>query len=353
MDKSKRVLILSDSDIESLDEAGFAGYHAIDITDYCFGDLKSDPWESLRMLRRLFTGAKLQITLSGQCLLGYCHYSDDVVDAFIAAAVDNGIDIIRIFDALNDARNLETAAKSIKKYGAQLQMGMIYTESPVHSLSFFAGYASQLASMGADSLCICGMSNGFTCRELVDAVKKSSALPVAVSAVSDEIAGISLDAGAAVVEVYDIEDPSPELISEIELVRADAGHPSLAFPISEIIAAQAYRNYRSLKRYDSVSEDFMSLILGKYGKTPAPVADGFIKEICGNEPLVLVRPADAIEPEYDIFREYVSPWIEQEEDILTYAIYRGQAIVFFETRKAKKYSLDMPHADPSKGIHVI
>ncbi len=351
MDKSKKVLILSD--IDQLEDNGAGGYYAIDVTSFCFGELEADPWESLRALRKLLPKSKLRLTMGGQCLLGYRHYSDDVVDAFIAASVDNGIDIIRIYDALNDARNLETAAKSVKKYGAHLQAAMVYAESPVHSISFFAGYAAQLASMGADSLSVFGMSNEFTCRELTKAVKKVASIPVAVSASTDKTASIALDSGADAVDVYKNEDYTPELLDEIELVRADAGYSPLAFPISDIIAGQAYRNYHSLKRYDSVSDDFKSLILGGYGKTPAPVAEGFIKEICGNEPLVLVRPADAIEPEYDIFREYISSWLEQEEDILTYAIYRGQAIVYFETRKAKKYSLDMPHADSSKGIHVI
>ena len=86
---------------------------------------------------------------------------------------------------------------------------------------------------------------------------------------------------------------------------------------------------------------------------PAPLAPEFVSEICGDEPLVLVRPADLLEPEYDRIREYTAPWLEGEEDILIYALYRGIAIAFFEKRKAKKYALDMPHAHKHRGIHTV
>ncbi len=349
MDKSERILDLSDAD--ELREAG--EYHTIDVTDFCFGDLESDPWESLRAIRKLLPTARIQLTLAGQCLVGHRHFSDEIVDAFVAAAVDNGIDTLRVYDALNDARNLETAAKAAKKYGASLVLGMVYSESPVHSVPYFAGYAAQLATMGADSLCVCMMNDQFTCRELVEAVKKSADVPLYISASSDEIAAIALDAGADAVETYAVEEHSQELKNEIEAVRADAGYPPLACPIYDIIVCQAMRNLYDSTRYETSSEDFKSLIRGGFGKTPAPVAENLIKDLCGNEPLILSRPADMIEPEYDTFREYAAQWLEQDEDVLTYAIYRGAAIVFFENRKAKKYCLDKPHAVPSKGIHVI
>jgi len=114
MDKSKRVLNLSHTDIETFEEKDFKGYAAIDVTEYCFGELEDDPWDTLRSLRALLRDARLRLTFGGQSLLGYRHYPDEIVDAFVAAAVDNGINVIRIFDALNDARNLETAAAAAK-----------------------------------------------------------------------------------------------------------------------------------------------------------------------------------------------------------------------------------------------
>jgi pyruvate/oxaloacetate carboxyltransferase len=349
MDKAKRILNLTD--VEDLRDAD--GYRAIDVTDFCFGDLDSDPWESLRAIRKLLPNSHLSLTLAGQCLVGYRHFSDEIVDAFVAAAVDNGIDTVKAYDPLNDARNLESVAKAAKKYGACLVLGMVYAESPVHSVPYFAGYAAQLQTMGADQLCICAMNNEFTCRELIESVKKSASLPLYVSAASDEIAAIAIDSGADAVENYDVESLSDELNKEIEAVKADAGYPPLARPIYGIIVCQAMRNLYDSARYETSSDDFKSLIRGGYGKTPAHVTENLLKDLCGSEPLILSRPADMIEPEYDMFREYASQWLEQDEDVLTYAIYRGAAIVYFENRKAKKYCLDKPHAVPSKGIHVI
>ncbi len=353
MEKAEMIKRLSKADLYSLEERDLSGYRAIDVSNVCFGELEFDPWDTLRALRAYFGKTRLELTLCGQCLAGRRHYSDEIVDSFMAAAVENGIDIIRIYDALNDPRNLETAINSAKKYGAYTEVAMIYTESPVYSASFFAGYAAQLASMGADSLCICGVTDADIARELVRSVKATLSVPLSVSASSAEICDAAAKAGAEYADIYNKEDLPSELCSEIELVRAESGYPPLAFPISEIITQQARLNLDSYERYAEISEDFRSLVLGKFGRTPAPIAQDFVSKICGSEPLALVRPADMIEPEYDLFREKVSPWFEQEEDILTYALLGDEAIRFFEHRKAKKYSLDMLHADPHKGIHTV
>ena len=353
MNKSKRVLNLTHDDIESFGKKDFEGYAAIDVTEYCFGELDSDPWDTLRFLCALLKDSKLRLTLGGQALLGYRHYPDEIVDAFVAAAVDNGINSFRIFDALNDARNLATVAASVKKYGAELEVGLVYAESSVHSIPYFAGYASQIAAMGADAICIIGVTNEFVCRELTEAVIKAVDLPVSVSANCEKIADIALDAGARSAEVYVLEAYGEDIAEEVERVRQDAGFPPMVYPISYTVAAQAIRNIHSETRYETVSDDFRDLILGKFGKLPMAPSPEFIKDICGEEPLVLVRPADLIEPEYDRILEYTAPWFEQEEDILTYALYRGAAIVYFENRKAKKYALDMPHAHKDRGIHTV
>lgn len=353
MDNKNVIYSLTEADFAELDMIDSMGYHAVDLSEICFSDLSYDPWEALRVIRNRIKKTKLMLCMRGQSLLGRRHYADDVVDFFVAKAVENGIDILRIYDALGDPRNLETPIKSAKKYGAHAEVAMIYTESPVHSLSLFAGYAAQLASMGGDSLCICGVSNEFTCRELVKSVKESVSIPISVSAQTEEISAIALDAGADKVDIYNNAAYSDELFTEIGNIRADAGFAPLASPISDIIAEQAELNLRSIERYERVTDDFKLLVRGGYGRTPAPISQDFLNKICGSDPLILVRPADMIDHELDDLRERTSGWLELEEDILTYALFEDEAVRFFENRKAKKYSLDLPHAKAEKGIHTV
>lgn len=353
MDNKNLIYSLNDADFAELAGIDSMGYYAVDISEICFSDLSYDPWEALRAIRNRIKNTKLMLCLHGQSLLGRRHYADDAVDFFVAKAVENGIDILRIYDALGDPRNLERPVKAAKRCGAHAEVAMVYTESPVHSVSLFAGYAAQLASMGADSLCICGVSNEFTCRELVKSVKESVSIPISVSAQTEEISVIALDAGADKAEVYNNVAYSDEFFTEMGNIRADAGFPPLASPISDIIAEQAELNLRSCERYERVTDDFKLLVRGGYGRTPAPIAQDFVKKICGNEPLILVRPADMLAPELDLLREKTSGWLEQEEDVLTYALFEDEAVRFFENRKAKKYSLDLPHAKAEKGIHTV
>ena len=127
--------------------------------DSCLRFLDEDPWERLRQLRAHLPHTKLQMLFRGQNILGYKHYADDVVDEFCAKSIDNGIDIIRIFDALNDVRNLEQAIKSTKKYGGQVEATLSYTISPIHNEDYFVKLARELEQMGADVLCIKDMAN--------------------------------------------------------------------------------------------------------------------------------------------------------------------------------------------------
>jgi pyruvate/oxaloacetate carboxyltransferase len=353
MKKSQTVLNLTHTDIETLEKKDFDGYAAIDVTEYCFRELDDDPWETLRFLRALFGEQKLRLTFCGQALLGFRHYPDEIVDAFVAAAVDNGINSFRIYDPLNDARNLETAAASVKKYGAELDIAIVYSEAPYSIAPYYAGLASQAAAMNADGVSVLCMTNELFCRELTETVIKASSLPVSVSAENDDIARIALDAGASLAETFATDQITAEVTAEIDLIRKDLGFPPLAYPVSEIVKIQAYRNVNSARRYETFNDDFKNLVLGRFGKLPASPLPQFINEICTDEPLILVRPADLLEPEYDRIREYIAPWLESEEDILTYAVYYGIAIDFFEKRKAKKYALDMPHAHKDKGIHII
>lgn len=145
--------------------------------------LNEDPWERLRALRRVVKKTKLQMLLRGQNIVGYKHYPDDVVREFVKRAVGNGLDIIRVFDALNDLRNMEVAADQVKKEGAHLQLSICYTISPVHTLESFAQLAQEMKAMGADSICIkdmAGLLSPVAAYRLVKAIKEKSDLPVQV-----------------------------------------------------------------------------------------------------------------------------------------------------------------------------
>lgn len=127
--------------------------------DACMRFLNEDPWERLRQLRKALPNTKLQMLLRGQNLLGYRHYADDVVDAFCRKSIENGIDIVRIFDALNDERNMEAAIKAVKKYGGMVETALSYTTSPVHNEEYFVNKAIVMEQMGADTICIKDMAN--------------------------------------------------------------------------------------------------------------------------------------------------------------------------------------------------
>lgn len=140
--------------------------------DSCMRFLNEDPWERLRKLRKALPNTKLQMLLRGQNLLGYRHYADDMVDAFCRKSIENGIDIVRIFDALNDVRNMEASIKAVKKYGGLVEAAMSYTTSPVYSEEYFVEKAVVLEQMGADTICIKDMANLFLPADAYSLVKK-------------------------------------------------------------------------------------------------------------------------------------------------------------------------------------
>ena len=149
--------------------------------DACMRFLNEDPWERLRTIRKHVKHTKLQMLFRGQNILGYKHYADDVVDAFCRKSVENGIDIIRIFDALNDVRNLEAAIHATKKYGGQVEAALSYTISPIHNEAYFVKLARELEQMGADAICIKDMANLLLPMEaysLVKALKETVSVPI-------------------------------------------------------------------------------------------------------------------------------------------------------------------------------
>lgn len=151
--------------------------------DACIRFLNEDPWERLRTLKKGLPNTRLQMLLRGQNLLGYRHYADDIVDKFISLSDQNGIDVFRIFDALNDPRNIRQALSAVKKTGKEAQLCIAYTTSPVHTLDYYLSLVKELVEMGADSICIKDMAGILTpkaAKELVAGIKAITNLPLIV-----------------------------------------------------------------------------------------------------------------------------------------------------------------------------
>ena len=427
------------------------GYHSLEAWggatfDSCLRFLNEDPWERLRKIRAEVKNTKLQMLFRGQNILGYRHYSDDVVEYFVQKSIANGIDILRIFDALNDARNLETAIKATKKEGGHVQAAISYTTGPVYTLEYFTNYAKTLESMGADSICIkdmAGLLKPYDAYDLVKALKETVSLPVQVhthytSGLASMTLMKSIEAGADIVDtaispmalgtsqpptealvatlagtqydtgiklealdeitkyfmpirekylasglldpkmlkvdvnalIYQVpggmlsnlvsqlkqagkSDKLLEVLEEVPRVRADAGYPPLVTPSSQIVGTQAVFNVIGGERYKMVTKEFKGIIQGQYGKTPMEIDPEFAKKIIGDAERITARPADSLAPELDALREQIKPYMEQDEDVLSYALFEQVALKFFEYRKAKKYGIDADNADSAAGIHVV
>ena len=427
------------------------GYHSMEAWggatfDACLRFLNEDPWERLRLIRRNLKNTKLQMLFRGQNLLGYRHYSDDVVEYFIQKSIANGVDILRAFDALNDARNLETAIRATKREGGHMQAAISYTTSPVHTNEFFAEYAKRLESMGADSICIKDMSGLLTpyaCYDLIKMLKSSVKIPIqlhthytsglasmtlikgieagadiidtaisplamgtshpATESMVATLAGTEYDTGidltaldevtkyyAALREKYlasglmdttlikvDVNalryqvpggmlsnlvsqlkqagksELLSEVLEEVPRVRKDSGYPPLVTPTSQIVGTQAVFNVINGERYKMVTKEFKAMIRGEYGQMPAPIDPDFVKKIIGDDEQVTCRPADLLAPELEAQRAKVAPYLEQDEDVLSSALFEQVAVKFFENRKNKKYGLDASVADASKGVHSV
>ncbi|HET8903913.1 MAG TPA: sodium-extruding oxaloacetate decarboxylase subunit alpha [Saccharospirillum sp.] len=190
--------------------------------DACVRFLKEDPWERLRQLRKALPNSRLQMLLRGQNLLGYRHYADDVVEAFVQAAAQNGIDVFRIFDALNDLRNLEVAMKAVRKAGKHAQGTICYTTSPVHTPDLFARQALALRDMGADSIAIkdmAGLLTPYTTFDLVSAIKAEVDLPLVVH--SHSTSGL-----AAQCQMKAVEAGADRIDTAISSFASGTSHPA-------------------------------------------------------------------------------------------------------------------------------
>lgn len=434
--------------IEKLDDIGYNALEAWGgaTFDSSLRFLNEDPWERLRKFKQKAKKTPLQMLLRGQNILGYKHYADDVVDYFVQKAVANGIDIVRIFDALNDPRNIERAMKATIKEGGHPQGCICYTISPYHSLEVFVSDAVRLESMGAKSICIkdmAGLLIPYEAFKLVKALKENVSVPIelhthytsgcgsmtylkAIEAGVDivdcaispfalgtsqppteplvatlkdteydtdldltklsEIADyfrpirekylssklldpkmLSVDINALIYQVpggmlsnlvsqlkqANAMDKYEEVLKEVPRVREDLGFPPLVTPTSQIVGTQAVLNVLSGERYKMVSKETKGVVKGEYGKTPAPISEETKNLILKGEKEITCRPADLIEPELEKTRNEIKEYIEQDEDVLTYALFPQVAINFFKYRQAQKYKVDSQESDYKNQIHPV
>lgn len=434
--------------LDKLDKVGFYSLECWGgaTFDACLRFLNEDPWERLRVIRNKCKNTKLQMLFRGQNMLGYRHYADDVVEYFVQKSVSNGIDIIRVFDALNDVENLKVSVKAAKKEGAHAQVAMSYTTGPVFTDDYYVEYAKKIADIGADSICIKDMAallTPYNAESLVKKIKDAVDLPIQIhthytSGLASMCILKGVEAGATMVDTamsplalgtshaptesivaafkntkYDtgldlsllsevrdyfmglrkkyiekgLLDPSmlatnvnaliyqvpggmlsnlllqlkqsgkadklQEVLEEVPRVRADAGYPPLVTPTSQIVGTQAVYNVITGERYKVCTNEFKNLVTGKYGHTPISISPEFIRKVAGNQEVIDCRPADLLEPELDKLRAEVSEWLEQEEDVLSYAQFPKVSVEFFEKRRNKKYSVNGLAYLKEKSIHPI
>ena len=420
---------------EKLDQVGF---HSLEVWggatfDASLRFLNEDPWERLRTLRKAFKNTKLQMLLRGQNLLGYRHYSDDVVEEFVKKSIENGIDIIRIFDALNDPRNIRKSLEATKKYGGHAQIAISYTTSPVHNNEYYIKLSKELEKMGADSICIKDMSGillPYEAEKLVRGLKENIKIPIQIhshftSGIANQTYMKAIEAGADIIDTamsplgmgtsqpatesmvaslkgspYDPEldmdllleiseyfrglrdryleegllstkvlnvdvrtlkyqvpggmlsnlvsqlsaqgalDKFEEVLEEVPKVREDLGYPPLVTPMSQMVGTTAVFNVLLGERYKMVPKEAKNYVKGLYGKPTVPISDKIKQKIIGDEKVYTGRPADLMEPELDKLRDEIKEYIEQDEDVLTYALFPQVSIDYFKYRQAEKYKLD-------------
>ena len=414
--------------------------------DACLRFLKEDPWDRLRKLRDGFKNTKLQMLFRGQNILGYRPYADDVVEYFVQKSIANGIDIIRIFDCLNDIRNLQTAVTACNREKGHAQVALSYTLGDAYTLDYWMEMAKRVEDMGADSLCIKDMAGLLVpakATELVQALKDSTSLPVELhthytsgvasmtymkaveagvdiidTAMSPFALGTSQPATEVMVEAfkntpYDTgldlnllseiadyfrplreealasglmnpkvlgvnintlryqvpggmlsnlisqlkeqgkEDKYEEVLAEVPRVRKDLGEPPLVTPSSQIVGTQAVFNVLMGERYKMVTKETKDVLSGKYGATAKPFNPEVQKKCIGDVKPITCRPADLLDNELDKLEGEMAQYKEQDEDVLSYALFPQVATDFFKYRQAQETKVDETAADTKNGAYPV
>jgi len=434
-----------------IDKMDKVGYHAVE----CWGGatfdaslrfLKEDPWERLRKLKDGFKNTKLQMLFRGQNILGYNHYADDVVEYFVQKSIANGIDIIRIFDCLNDLRNLETAVKAANKENGHAQIALSYTLGDAYTMDYWKDMAKRIEDMGAKSLCIkdmAGLLIPYEATKLVTVLKEAVSIPIdlhthytsgvaamtymkAVEAGCDIIdtamspfaMGTSQPATEVMVETfrgtpYDTgydqnllaeiadyfrpiredclqsglmntkvlgvniktlmyqvpggmlsnlvsqlkemhqEDKYEQVLEEVPRVRKDFGEPPLVTPSSQIVGTQAVLNVVSGERYKMVTKESKKLLSGEFGQTVKPFDPEVQKKCIGDTKPITCRPADLIEPQLAQLEKEMAQYKQQDEDVLSYALFPQVAMDFFKYREAQQTKVDESVADKENKAYPV
>ncbi len=433
---------------EKMDQVG---YHSLEMWggatfDASLRFLNEDPWERIRSIRKAVKNTKLQMLLRGQNILGYKHYADDVVSEFVKKAIYNGIDIVRIFDALNDIRNLETAIKTTLEEGGHAQCALSYTTSPAHNIEYYVKRAKELEDLGANSICIKDMSGILTpyvAFELVTELKKVITVPLQMhthytSGIASMTYLKAIEAGADIVDtaisplalgtsqppteplvatlkgtqydtgldlgalneiaehfrplrerylkeglinpkvlgvdvktlIYQVPggmlsnlisqlesqnkmDRFDDVLKEVPKVREDLGYPPLVTPTSQIVGTQAVFNVITGERYKMVPNEVKDYVKGLYGQPTVPIKDDIKQKIIGDEEVISCRPADFIQPQLQSLKEEMKEYLEQDEDVLTYALFPQVAMNFFKNRWANKYKIETELYNEKEKTHPV
>lgn len=242
--------------LEKMDKIG---YHSLECWggatfDSCLRFLNEDPWDRLRLIREKCPNTKLQMLFRGQNMLGYRHYADDLVDYFVKKSIDNGIDILRIFDALNDVRNLETAITAAKKYGGHVQAAISYTTGPVFDIDYYCNYAKQLENAGADSICIkdmAGLLTPYGTYDLVKALKETVKVPIQLH--SHYTSGL-----ASMVQLKGIEAGVDVIDTAMSPLAMGTSHPATESMVAALQGTE-YDTGLDLKALTEIRDFFMPL----------------------------------------------------------------------------------------------
>ena len=434
-----------------IDKMDQVGYHAVE----CWGGatfdaslrfLKEDPWERLRKLRAGFKKTKLQMLFRGQNILGYNHYADDVVEYFVQKSIANGIDIIRIFDCLNDVRNLETAVRAANKENGHAQIALSYTLGDAYTLDYWKDMAKKIEDMGAKSLCIkdmAGLLTPYNATELVTALKESVSIPIDLhthytSGVASMTYMKAVEAGCDIIDTaisplamgtsqpatevmaktfegtpYDpgfdqnllaeianhfapmreewlktgrmstkvlgvniktlmyqvpggmlsnlvsqldemgVSDRFQEVLEEVPRVRKDFGEPPLVTPSSQIVGTQAVLNVVTGERYKVVTKESKKLLSGQFGQTVKPFNKEVQKKCIGDTEAITCRPADLIKPQLKDIEEEMKQYKQQDEDVLSYALFPQVATEFFKYREAQQTKIDSTVASEENKTYPV
>ena len=434
-----------------LDKMDQVGFYSLECWggatfDACLRFLKEDPWDRLRQIRDRVKNTKLQMLLRGQNLLGYRHYADDVVEYFVQKSIANGIDIIRVFDAFNDLRNLETSVRSIKKEGGEAQIALAYTTGAAYTTEYWVKIARDIENMGADSICIKDMAGILTpayVPELVTALKETVSVPIQLhshctsgvapitylkgveagcdiidTAMSPFAMGTSQPATEVMVETFrnspydtgldqnllaeiadyfrpirdrfiadgrldpkvlgvdvktllyqvpggmlsnlvsqlkeqNASDRFYDVLAEIPSVRSDLGEPPLVTPSSQIVGTQAVLNVLMGERYKVMSKETKAVLHGEYGATMRPFNPEVQKKALGDEEPITCRPADLLKPELHKLSEELGAYTQQDEDVLSYALFPQVALDFFKERDARQHGIDPALCDRENKAYPV